>query len=222
MTGNETKPNNCSLYRVRPNTILQSGWNTPPGVRYDDSIGKTGPAEVYDALVSQVWPILTVVMPPANNSRQSGIGEAYATMTCISARSNIKQGSRTPPPLPKAKPVNIGTNYGVKVGVPVAIVGALIIAAIIGWWFWRKRRASRNAQKEAEKSSDYGSSLQKDGSEVYQMGTGVDRVQLPADHKVEMSAGQVARPAIGTDGKPLEMMGSVPDNTVAGDAKSRP
>ena len=123
LTSNETKPTNCTLERDWPyrRVLLENYYNSPPGSMFP--YNGTSPVAAYDKLVQQVWPILTVVLPPANNTHQSAIGSAFAKMTCIRAK-NIKQGSRVPSALPKAHAVGFPRSsswYGVRVGVPVAV-----------------------------------------------------------------------------------------------------
>ena len=195
---------------------------------------ETSPANAYDYLVSQVWPILTVVMPPTNvsrtYSRKGQISGSWAKMTCIRA-NNIKQGSRVPPPLPKAKPVHFPRSkswYGVRVGVPVAIVGAVLIAALA--WFCIRRTKRKNAQFQATQEHPKSTSdedikeplsAQMGGSEVYQLAGKEKPVQLQATHKVEMDAGPAPRRPKGDDGKPQEMMGDVPVMSGQGGRKIR-
>ena len=202
---------------------LQVEYNVPAGNKIE--FNGTSPVQAYDDLVNQVWPILTVVMPPANVSRGFSnhyITEAYAQMTCIRAK-NIKQGSRVPPPLPKPGPVHgprSATWYGVRIGVPVAIV----VVALLGYCTWRMRRhnkawraAHSGTKSPSNEDSTPSSSVQKDGSEVYQLADQQSPAQLQASHKVEMDAGRVPRYALGSDGRPQEMdAGSVVANATVG------
>ena len=214
LTSNETRPLNCTFFDDQfyvDGGVTQDEYNVPVGTRSPNN--GTSSADAYDTLVNQVWPILTVVMPPANVSRGFSnhyITEAYAQMTCIRAK-DIKQGSRIPPPLPELGPVHFPRSaswYGVRTGVPTAIV----ILALIAYCIWRARRknaAWRRAQAVTKSPSDENSTpsstVQKDGAEVYQLASQQRPVQLQASRKVEMDAGRVLRYAKGGNGSPQEM-----------------
>lgn len=105
--------------------------------------------EAYDELVNQVWPILTVVFPQANNSREQTTGLAYGTMTCLRARE-VREGSRVPVQLEDGNEVSFpgdglgrGQIAGVAVGVSVAV---LLVLGGAGWWYLRARRRRRSTK----------------------------------------------------------------------------
>jgi hypothetical protein len=211
LTDNETKPINCSFWNNRPYAggAVTDGWNSPPGVNLQ--YNGTSPREAYFRLAQQVWPILTVAFMPANVSRQSGIGEPIAQMTCL--RAYDREGSLGIPYLPAGHPITIrdSTWWGVRVGIPVAIVGAILVA-VLAWFFWRRKRRSTHLKKESERGfATMSDGKQIDGSEVYQLSDKQAPTQLPANHKVEMSAGPVPRLAKGSDGNPQEMLANVPN-----------
>ncbi|ETN46473.1 uncharacterized protein HMPREF1541_00658 [Cyphellophora europaea CBS 101466] len=104
--------------------------------------------DAYDELVHQVWPILTVVFPQANNSRERLVDLAYGTMTCLRAR-DVREGSRVPVQLEDGDEVSFpgagmgsGQIAGVAVGVSVAV---LLVLGGAAWWYFRRRR--RNARE---------------------------------------------------------------------------
>ena len=216
LTGNETRPRNCTLWEDLPYSgeVFQFDYNVPVGVR--SPYHGESPTEAYDRLVHQVWPILTVLMPPANvsrsYSRKPNIVDARAKMTCIRA-NNIKEGSRVPPALPKPRPVHFPRSaswYGVRVGVPIVVIVVMLAAALVGCCIWRRKRrnvrAAQNVDKgNSDEDSKPSSLVQKDGSEVYQLADKQSPAQLQATHRIEMEAGRVPRYAKGSDGKPQEL-----------------
>ena len=189
--------------------IHVSDWNSPAGNRFP--FNGTSPADAYDTLVHQVWPILTVYFPPANTSTLGSVSGADADMTCIRA-SNIKEGSRVPPPLPKAQAVRFprpSSWYGLRVGLPIGLVLLAAIALVVPLYIRRRKktRLAASAPSTSDEKEDAGL-VQKDGRERYQLAGKEQPIQLPAEHKVEMSAGYIPRRAIESTDEPQELMGN--------------
>ena len=69
---------------------------------------------------------------------------------------------------------------------------------------------ARKASKSDSEDTNFVDSSEKHGTEVHQLPEKPAPVQLQADHKVEMSARDLPRAPHGSDGKPQEMMGSLP------------
>ncbi len=191
MTSNVSAPRNCTLHDSvnEGGTILVEGYNAPSGVRYPfNSTNETAVAS-YDELVQQVWPILTVTFPPANNTREAAVGNSIGSMTCIRA-GNIKADSRTPAVLPAAKPVRFpghlsgGAIAGIVIG---SLLGAAIVAGAI-WWVWRRHKRQQQVQMlsdgKEEKDTILGTQL--DGKDVYQMDAKGKSMQLDGTERVEL------------------------------------
>jgi hypothetical protein len=133
---------------------------------------------VYDNLTRTIFPVLSVFMPPANNSRAGPImAGAWAQMTCLRA-SHFSKGSRVPPALPSPTPVHIPRplSKGAKAGIAiVVVVGVALIAAAI-WFFvvrtmrW-KAAAVKDTDADAGKSDDIheGAAQQLVGKEKYEI-----------------------------------------------------
>lgn len=108
---------------------------------------------VYDKAVTNVYPIFTVLFPPANDSNRAGgvVSTAEAFLTCarpvnITAGSRIAAALPSATPLPKvSKPLSGGAKAGIAVGV---IVGVALIAGIVAWLLVSRRR-KRSAAAEA-------------------------------------------------------------------------
>ena len=141
LTDNVTKPTKCGFKDggFGPSTGVVDDQNAPPGFIF--KLNGTSPAGAYDELVHTVWPVMTVIMPPANNSRVSSIPSAYAQMSCIRAKT-IRSGSRKPTPLPAPTAVNFPNSLskGAIAGIVVGAIIAMAIAVAAAFWFWRRRK----------------------------------------------------------------------------------
>lgn len=111
----------------------------------------------YDEATTLVYPILTTLFPPANDSdRADSVDQAEAFFTC--ARPvNITAGSRVPPALPPptplpsiAKPLSTGAKAGIGVGVSL---GVILLAVALAWFIVsrRKKRKAEALQMEGQK-----------------------------------------------------------------------
>lgn len=103
--------------------------------------------EVYDNSTQNMFPILTVIFPPAVDNPKIKSEVAGGFMNCV--RANVSRaGSRVAPPLPAptalrhiTKPLSNGAIAGISVAA--ALVGLLLLGLLV-WWFWRKRRNGRD------------------------------------------------------------------------------
>ena len=108
---------------------------------------------IYDEAVTSVYPIFTILFPPANDSNRGGgqVQSAEAFLTC--ARPvNITTGSRVAAALPSptslrkiSKPLSGGAIAGIVIGV---VLGVLLICGIIAW-FLISRRRKQKAERDA-------------------------------------------------------------------------
>ena len=203
LTDNVTKPINCSFqngYYGNPR-VLGATYNTPPGLSFYEN--GLFPADVYDEMVRTVWPIMTVRMPPANNSRIGAWMEASASMTCLRA-SNIKADSRKPAFEPGPTPVHFPVKFtkGEIAGIVVASVAGVLIIGPGAWYYWRvrKRRTDPDFSKIGHGiGTNVAKLAQKDGAEVYQLGDTLEPLQL--DGKPRTEIGEDPRPEL--HGRPL-------------------
>jgi len=108
---------------------------------------------VYDEAVTLVYPIFTVLFPPANDSNRGGgsVTIAEAFLTC--ARPvNITAGSRVPAALPAPTELRKITNPlspSAKAGIAVGVVGAFLIGGLATWKFISERKKSKVVEDAA-------------------------------------------------------------------------
>jgi hypothetical protein len=118
--------------------------------------GTTNVTEIdttYDEAVTNVYPVFTVLFPPANDSdRTDSVQIAEAFLSCLRP-VNVTAGSRKPPPLPLptalrkiTKPLSAGAKAGIAVGV---IIGALLIGGAFIFVLRRKRQKSKALETDA-------------------------------------------------------------------------
>jgi hypothetical protein len=110
----------------------------------------------YDEAVTNVYPILTVLFPPANDSisREGflSVGTAEAFLSCPRP-VNISAGSRTPSPLPSPSALRKVTHSlkpGAKAGIAVGVIaGILLLGGTLVFWLRRRRQTRKSAEKTA-------------------------------------------------------------------------
>lgn len=107
--------------------------------------------EMYDLSSRTTIPILTVLFPLANASRETSIGDSVAFMSCVRpTRFNV--GSRVTPLLPAGTPVHVPMSKGKKVGIGVGTTFGglgLIAIAVVAWLFVRRRGRSGESERRA-------------------------------------------------------------------------
>jgi len=117
-----------------------------------DTTNVTNQDEIYDEAVTNVYPVFTVLFPPANDSNRGGgiVDGAEAFLTC--ARPvNITAGSRVAAALPSPTPLR--TIYkplkaGAKAGIAVGIVVVVFLITGISAWVLVSRRRKQRAEKD--------------------------------------------------------------------------
>ena len=164
---------------------------------------------LYDNATRSIIPVLSVFMPPANNSRESGTSGGWATMTCLRA-TKFNKGSRVAPDLPSPTPVHIPhpLSKGAKVGIAIGvIVGVGLIAAAI-WFFLRTKRRKANAAAAVD--MDNGKGDDKNGAAEI---VGKEKYEVAGDHKhgQELDSGMVRSEAAGTPVAVVKAATGVPE-----------
>ena len=106
---------------------------------------------VYSNFTQVVIPVLTVFMPIADIEADTTIATANAALTCPHI-NHINPGSFEPYAAPTPTPVGGSSlSGGAIAGI---VIGALVgVAIVLGalWFFWfRKRRAGKNAEKAGD------------------------------------------------------------------------
>lgn len=160
----------------------------PFGLYYGFNSTNGSAAASYDELVDQVWPILTVILPPANVSREAEIGYSQGTMTCLRAGRNVKAGSRVPVALPAAQPVHFPSHLskGAIAGIVVgSVVGAVILMGAI-WWGWTRHRKRSVLSDEKDAHVVEVSSPQENGNSVPQLDSKGASAQLEGVSRAEL------------------------------------
>ena len=141
--------------------------SSPPGFRYE--FDSTSLATAYGNITQQVWSIMTVLMPQANNSYQTSMNEGEAYMTCICAK-NLPENSRTPAALPTATPTRLVGNLsaGGKARIAIeATLGALLLAGVALWA--RRLQREKKFGTRARNAND-----REDTTDKGYKGTGMD------------------------------------------------
>ncbi|KAJ9606929.1 hypothetical protein H2200_008940 [Cladophialophora chaetospira] len=214
LTDNVTKPVNCSFTDgvFGPHDVVEADYNSPPGFSFP--YNGTSPAQAYDELVYTVWPVMTVVMPPANNTRYSSIANAYATLTCLRAKS-ISYNYRTPPDLPKPKAVHFPGPFskGAIAGIAVGAVMGVAVVAAAAFWFWRRRKSRIAGDQKVAVGADLSKPPRLiDGKELYQLETKLAVAELDTCRRAEIGedpsrelSGEPAKEPIA----PQELPGSI-------------
>lgn len=174
-----------------------------------DKTNVTNQDEIYDEAVTLVYPIFTVLFPPANDSNRGGgvVSAAEAFLTC--ARPvNITAGSRVAAALPSptplrtiSKPLSAGAKAGIAVG---AVVVVLLIVGISAWVLISRRRKQRVERDLAAAKEEERQRVEKEDAEKEKkapllaseerheaMGDLVnERAEMPTELRLEMDGGQ--------------------------------
>ena len=184
--------------------------------------------QYYSAFNWEVLPAMLTFLPVANIHATQSIVQASSKLGCLRAK-HLTPGSEKPIKAPAPTPIGSGgLSGGAIAGIVVGVVVGVALIAGAAFWFWRKRRVSKQASTEAatgdappaytdnkeqqtplaEAPTNTGvSELSPDNERRPELATHKSgpQIELPADTRPELRRGNTNEPA--------ELLAEVPAST---------